>query len=320
MSASHAIDTETEDAEPRQRVTRPDAPPRGPARGRAGAAALVRACRPRQWAKNVLVLAAPAAAGRIGRDAVLTELLVAFVAMCMASSATYLVNDVRDLEQDRKHPRKRTRPIAAGEISARTALTWAVVLAVGAIALALSATLALAAVVVAYLALTGAYSLWLRRVPIADIVAVAAGFVLRALAGGAATDIRLSRWFILVTGFGAVFLVACKRYAELREHRANSGTRSTLAVYTPQRLQAIILTAAFGITASYVGWAITRSDDAWLFAASALPLLLWLVRYGALVGAGRGQVPEDLVLRDAGLLACGALWAVACGVGIYAGV
>lgn len=320
MSVSQAIDTETAGTGARRSKTRParqrSLPPEGPRR----APALIRACRPRQWAKNVLVIAAPAAAGRLGRDPVLAALAVAFVAMCMASSATYLVNDVRDLEQDRKHPRKRTRPVASGELGVPAALAWAVVLGVGAIALALTVTTALAGVVVAYLMLTAAYSLWLRRVPVVDIVVVALGFVLRALAGGAATDVRLSRWFILVTGFGAMFLVACKRYAELREHSASTGTRSTLAVYTPRRLHAIILGTALGISASYAGWAITRSDDAWLFAASAIPLLLWLVRYGTLVGAGRGQAPEDLVLHDAGLLACGALWAVACGVGIYAGV
>ena len=247
----------------------------------------MRACRPRQWAKNVLVLAAPAAAGRIGRDAVLTELLVAFVAMCMASSATYLVNDVRDLEQDRKHPRKRTRPVAAGEISARTALTWAVVLAVGAIALALrrrSRSLPSWSPTSCSRALTrcgsGVYrspTSWQSR----RLRPARAGR--RRGDGHPLVALVHSR-----DGLRRVFLVACKRYAELREHRANSGTRSTLAVYTPQRLQAIILDGGVrhhGLVRGVGNHALRRRLAV---RGIGMPLLLWLVRYGSPGGRRAG--------------------------------
>ncbi|HUA12420.1 MAG TPA: decaprenyl-phosphate phosphoribosyltransferase [Solirubrobacteraceae bacterium] len=317
MGASHMIDTEP--SRP-PRTAAGTVPTSAASPGRRKGLVLLAACRPRQWAKNLLVLAAPAAAGLLGRPQVLRELFMAFAAMCMASSATYLVNDVRDVAHDRLHPRKRLRPIASGELSPRAALVAAGFLASAALALAAAAAPALAGVVLAYLALTALYSIKLRHVPLADIAAIAAGFVLRSVAGGAATDVRLSRWFILVTGFGAMFLVACKRYAEVRASAGRPATRRTLRAYTPRRLHAAIVLAALGAFASYVGWALTRSDDAWLFTLSALPLLLWLVRYGSLVGDGRGQAPEDLVLRDVGLLALGALWAVGCAIGIYAGV
>ncbi|HXA54814.1 MAG TPA: decaprenyl-phosphate phosphoribosyltransferase, partial [Solirubrobacteraceae bacterium] len=174
-------------------------------------AALVRACRPRQWVKNVLVLAAPAAAGILARPDVAGQVAAAFVCFCALSSATYLLNDVHDRDEDRHDPARRGRPIAAGELPVRVALAAALGLALAGIALAAAVRPALAAVGVGYLALTAAYTLWWRRVAVADIAAVAGGFVLRALAGAAATSVPLSRWFMLVTSFGALFLVAGKR-------------------------------------------------------------------------------------------------------------
>ena len=154
---------------------------------------LIRAMRPRQWTKNLLVLAAPLAAGAIAWSGVPERVLGAFVVLCMISSATYLVNDVRDREQDRIHPRKRRRPIAAGELSVRAALAAAAILSVAGLAVAAVITPRLAAVAAGYLAVTLTYSLWWRKVVVVDILAIAAGFVLRALAGGVATDVYLSR-------------------------------------------------------------------------------------------------------------------------------
>ena len=196
------------------------------------ASVLLRACRPRQWAKNLLVLAAPAAAGALGRPLVAAELAGAFAVLCMISSATYLINDVRDREQDRLHPAKRLRPVAAGELAPATAVRIALALAVLGVGGAAVIDPKLALVAVGYLLLTGSYSLWLRRVFILDILTIAAGFVLRALAGGVATDIYLSRWFVIVTACCAVFLVAAKRFAELREHGAQGAGRATLRRYS----------------------------------------------------------------------------------------
>jgi decaprenyl-phosphate phosphoribosyltransferase len=292
----------------------------GPEHGSNAALALLRACRPRQWAKNVLVVAAPAAAGMLFHPRIAAEVVGAFVVMSMVSSATYLLNDVRDVEQDRRHPRKRFRPIAAGELQVRTALIWASALAVGGVLIGALIAPALGGVALVYMLLTGAYSIWLKHIPFVDVAAIAAGFVLRALAGGAATDLHLSRWFVLVTGFGAIFLVVGKRYAELARDGDGASVRATLGVYTLRGLRIAFNTAALLTFASYCGWAVTRLDHRAIYIISALPLGLWLGRYTALVRRGEGEAPEDVVLRDRSLILLGALWAVLCGAGIYVGV
>src|SRR5437588_3170014 len=225
---------------------------------RHSALVLLRACRPRQWTKNLLVLAAPAAAGVIDRGAVLAELAGAFVALCAISSATYLVNDVRDRDADRLHPQKRHRPVAAGELSVRAALLSALALAVFGLALATAIDWKLGALGVGYLGLTASYSLWWRNVVVFDILVIAAGFVLRALAGGVATDVYLSRYFIVVTACCAIFLVAAKRYAEQRDRAVGSRARAALARYTAAQLRATLGLSATVAGVTYGIWAFTR--------------------------------------------------------------
>jgi decaprenyl-phosphate phosphoribosyltransferase len=293
--------------------------------GEAGQAArpsarlLLRACRPRQWTKNLLVLAAPCAAGVIDRPLVAAQVAGAFAVLCLVSSATYLVNDVRDREQDRLHPRKRTRPVAAGELSPRAALTFAAAFALIGLVAAAAIAPALGAVALGYLLLTASYSLWWRRVVVADILAIAGGFVLRALAGGAATDIYLSRWFLIVTASCAVFLVAAKRYAELREHVGSGPARATLEHYSTLGLRLTLVAAAAIGGIAYVSWAFTRPAHVAWYALSVVPFLLWLARYASLVGAGAGQAPEELILRDRTLLALGVVWAFLFLGGVYVG-
>ncbi|HET9471426.1 MAG TPA: decaprenyl-phosphate phosphoribosyltransferase, partial [Usitatibacter sp.] len=273
---------------------------------RPSARVLLRACRPRQWSKNLLVLAAPSAAGVIDQPRVAAEVAGAFLVLCLLASATYLVNDVRDREQDRLHPTKRARPIAAGELSPRAALRSAAVLAFLGIAGATLISPGLGAVAVGSLALTAGYSMWWRRVVVLDVLAIAAGFVLRAFAGGEATDVYLSRWFVLVAGSGAIFLVAAKRYAELREHDGRGGrapVRATLRRYTGRTLRLALAAAAAIAGIAYVSWAFTRPVDEIWYGLSIAPFLLWLARYATLVGAGAGQAPEELILRDRTLLA-----------------
>jgi decaprenyl-phosphate phosphoribosyltransferase len=286
---------------------------------RPSARVLLRACRPRQWSKNLLVLAAPCAAGVIGHPLVAAQVAGAFVVLCMVSSATYLVNDVRDREQDRLHPRKRSRPVAAGELSVRTALRAAAALALIGILGAIAIAPGLGALAVGYLLLTASYSLWLRRVVVVDILAIAAGFVLRALAGGVATDIYLSRWFVIVTASCAVFLVAAKRYAELRDHSGSGAARATLQRYSVAGLRLTLVAAAAVGGVAYVSWAFTRPAHVAWYALSVAPFLLWLARYASLVGAGAGQAPEELILRDRTLLALGVVWAFLFLGGVYVG-
>ncbi len=241
----------------------------------------------------------------------------AFVVMCMVSSATYLVNDVRDLEQDRRHPRKRTRPVAAGDLSPRAALLTAAMLALAGVAWAIAIAPGLGAVACAYLALTASYSLWLRHVVIADILVIAAGFVLRAIAGGVATDIYLSRWFVIVTACCAIYLVAAKRYAELCEQSRSTHTRATLRHYSSGGLRVCLFLAGFLAVAAYSGWAFTRPSHLVWYGLSIVPLVLWLGRYARLINAGAAQAPEELILRDRPLLVLGAAWGLLFLGGVY---
>jgi decaprenyl-phosphate phosphoribosyltransferase len=280
---------------------------------------LLRACRPRQWTKNLLVLAAPLAAGGIGWPGVAVKVAGAFVVLCMLSSATYLFNDVRDREQDRVHPRKRTRPIAAGELSVRAAIAAAVALAVAGLALAAAITPGLVAVGAGYVAVTMSYSLWWRKVVVADILAIAAGFVLRALAGGVATDIYLSRWFAIVTACGAIFLVAAKRYAELHERVTPRLERATLRRYSLRGLRLTLAAAASLASIAYISWAFTRPSHLLWYGLSIVPFLLWLGRYASLAGAGAAQAPEELILRDRTLLALSLVWGLLFLGGVYVG-
>jgi len=292
------------------------APPPAP---RSRARTVLRACRPRQWAKNLLVLAAPCAAGVIDRPVVAAQVAGAFVALCLVSSATYLVNDVRDRDQDRLHPRKRARPVAAGELSPTAALWIAALLAILGVTIATAIQPGLGALTVGYMALTGSYSLWWRRVVVLDILAIAAGFVLRALAGGVATDIYLSRWFVLVTAFCAIYLVAAKRLAELREHDGSGEARATLRAYSLGSLRLTLALSAAAASVAYVSWAVTRPSHLVWYVLSAAPFVAWLVRYAALTGRGAGQAPEELILRDRVLLGLSVAWGVLFLGGVYVG-
>ena len=286
---------------------------------RPSARVLLRAVRPRQWSKNLLVLAAPAAAGVIGHPTVAAQVAGAFAVLCLVSSATYLVNDVRDREQDRLHPTKRSRPIAAAQLSVRAALIAAAVLAILGLGAAFAIAPTLGLVACGYLLLTASYSVWWRRVVVADMLAIAGGFVLRAIAGGAATDVYLSRWFVIVTASCAVFLVAAKRYAELRDHGAGGPMRATLRRYSAGSLRLTLIAAAAVGGVAYVSWAVTRPAHVVWYVLSVAPFLLWLARYASLVGAGAGQAPEELILRDRVLLALGVAWTFLFLGGVYVG-
>jgi decaprenyl-phosphate phosphoribosyltransferase len=280
---------------------------------------LLRACRPRQWSKNLLVLAAPLAAGAIDRPLVAAQVAGAFVVLCLVSSATYLINDVRDREQDRLHPRKRLRPVAAGELSPRAAVQIAAILAFVGIAGGAAIAPGLGVVALGYLMLTASYSLWWRRVVVLDILAIAAGFVIRAVAGGQATDIYLSHWFVLVTAFCAIYLVAAKRLAELRDDTSTGRARATLRRYSLGSLRLTLVGAASAAGVAYISWAVTRPSHLVWYVLSIFPLLAWLGRYAALIGAGAGQAPEELILRDRTLLGLSAAWGLLFLVGVYVG-
>jgi decaprenyl-phosphate phosphoribosyltransferase len=286
---------------------------------RTSAIALLRAARPKQWTKNLLVLAAPMTAGVLDDVGDLERIALAMAVFCMLSSATYLVNDVRDREQDRQHPVKCRRPIAAAVLKPRTALAAAGVLVIVALALAMALRWQLALVGACYLALTTTYSVWWRRVIGLDILAIAAGFVLRAAAGGAAVDVGLSRWFLLVTSCGAIFVVAGKRYAELREERTSVPSRHSLGRYSVTALQAILALAAAGAISAYVLWTTTRHQQGPWYELTIIPVVLWFWGYARLVARGAGETPEELILGDRPLLVVTLGWTLLFVSALYVG-
>lgn len=283
----------------------------------------LRLLRPRQWAKNVLVFAVPLGAGTVLDPFTLGPTIAAFLAFSAAASAMYLVNDVADADRDRAHPVKRLRPVAAGEVTERAAITGAVGLGILAVAISLSVSRDLLVVVGVYLFVTIAYSLYLKHYAVIDIVIVASGFVLRAIAGGAAADLPISSWFLIVTSFGALFVAAGKRYAELTTLTDNgTNHRPSLERYTPEYLRHI-LTFSSGLAAiAYCLWAfeIPRvGTSQLLMLLSIVPFVTALLRYAHIVMQGLGGEPEEVFLRDGELLVLGGLWIILFGAGVTIG-
>jgi decaprenyl-phosphate phosphoribosyltransferase len=285
---------------------------------------LVRTARPRQWVKNVLVFAAPGAAGVLTDAEPLARAVLAFVVFCLAASGTYFLNDSIDYEADRLHPKKRNRPIAAGVVPVGLARVVGGLLLLGAVAIALPlAGWELALVVGTYVVLTFSYSMWLKHQPVVDIAAVAAGFVIRTIAGGVAADVPISQWFLIVASFGSLFMVSGKRFAEFSEmgdDRAN--TRVTLSFYTASFLRYVRSTTSSVAIAAYCLWAFEKADAAhthiW-FELSIVPFVLGILRYALLLETGHGGAPEEVVLTDRPIQVFGLIWVVLFAIGVYAG-
>ena len=271
----------------------------GRGRPRSPADILLRACRPQQWLKNLLVALAPAAAGALTRPGVMAEAACAFRPSVL-SSATYLVNDVRDREQDRRHPRKRFRRVAAGELAPRGALRLATVIAALGLALAIAVRPMLGLVAIGYLTLTTSYSICWRRIVVADVVAIAAGFVLRAIGGGIATGIALSYSFLIVTSASALLIVVGKRYAELAAARRGPRLGRRCGAYSRRSLRLLLSAgaAALGCVA-YASWAFARPGLGTWRELSIVPFVLWLGRYLRTLATGAGESPEELICATA---------------------
>lgn len=275
--------------------------------------ALLRACRPRQWVKNLLVLAAPLAAGVALHPRALLELAVAVVSFALASSGVYLVNDTVDVEVDRAHPTKRARPVASGQLSLRAARTAAGVLLAAALLASALLGWQLVVVVATYEAVQLWYCLGMKHEPVIELVSVASGFLLRAVAGGVATQVELSQWFLLTAGFGSLFVAAGKRYAEkvLVEGSAVQ-IRPVLARYSATYLRFVWTLSAAVVVTTYSLWAFTMREatsNEWEV-VSIVPFVVALLRYAVDVDSGAAGEPEDVLVHDRLLLATGAVWAV----------
>ncbi|MGP3955329.1 decaprenyl-phosphate phosphoribosyltransferase [Nonomuraea sp. 3N208] len=282
----------------------------------APALALLRAARPRQWVKNVLVLAAPMAAGVLGEPRSLLAALSVFAAFCLAASGAYLLNDASDVAADRLHPRKRHRPIAAGEVSVRTARVTGVALLIVAPAVAaLTGSWESSAVVAGYVALTLSYTVWLKHQEVVDLIAVAGCHVIRAYAGAVAVDVPVTGWFLVVVSLAALQLVVGKREAELRTQGV-TGTRATLAAYSPAYLAQVRIMCSGAMIVTYCLWALNAHEDLF-YGLSIIPFLLLVLRHNLLVDRGRGEEPEELAARDRPTLLFAAGLVVLVALGIY---
>ena len=284
--------------------------------------AWLRAMRPKQWVKNVLVLAAPMAAGRLFEPAVLLASLWAFIAFSLVSASIYLINDSRDIEADRLHPKKRFRPIAAGELSINTAYVLAAVTLAASLVLGFWVTRDLGITLAVYWVLQVVYSFFLKHQPIVDLAMVAAGFLLRAVAGGVASGLALSQWFLLVASFGSLFMVAGKRYSELKELGTEAGTRASLERYTKSYLREVWSVSIAIVIMSYSLWAFEQRyaqpfGIPWT-AISIAPFTLAVLRYAMRIDQGKAGEPEDVVLSDRILQVLAVLWVIPVAIAVFA--
>jgi decaprenyl-phosphate phosphoribosyltransferase len=310
-------------ASPQQRDGGPGAGPR--AGGvRSLLAGLVRLARPRQWTKNLLVFAAPAAAGVLDNTGPALDAFIAFAAFCLAASGTYYINDARDAEADRLHPTKRNRPVASGVVPVTVAYVGGAVLLAASVAVAFAATPELAATILGYVALTTAYSTVLKNVAVVDLVAVAAGFVLRAVAGAAATEVPISDWFFIVTSFGALFMISGKRAAEAREMGDGAGGfRTVLDTYSASYTAYLRSVTSGAVLVAYCLWAFEKagavSDPPFVpwYQLSILPFVMAVLRYALVLDQGKGSAPEEIILSDRPLQLIGVAWAIVFALGVY---
>jgi decaprenyl-phosphate phosphoribosyltransferase len=294
------------------------------------AGGLVRTARPKQWVKNVLVFAAPGAAGVLTHRQAIADGVCTFLIFCVVASGIYFINDAFDAEADRTHPRKRLRPVPAGVIGVRTAQAIGAALVVLGLALSALVALPLLLVLAIYVVVQVAYSLGLKDQPVLDLAAVAAGFVLRAIAGAVAVGVPISQWFLIVATFGSLFMVTGKRMSDLAVAQGAPDdnqfvTRPTLASYTVSFLRSVLVMSATVTITAYCLWAfenvkaVTAHDGhaALWFQLSIVPFTLAMMRYGLVVDQGHGGAPEEVVLGDRLLLVLALIWAVLFALGVY---
>lgn len=284
---------------------------------------LIREARPSQWTKNALVFAAPGALGVLNQVEPLSKTLVVFVAFCLVSSGTYYWNDIKDVDQDRLHPEKRKRPIAAGEVPLNVARIVGSVLLVAGPGVAFVVRPEAGGILALYAVLTLGYSSYWKHVALIDLALVASGFVLRATAGAVGTRTPMSSWFILCTTFGSFFIVTGKRYAELRELGEEAAkTRPSLKSYTEGYLRQVLLVSCTATLVTYCLWALENAaatgETIPFHSLSIVPMGLALLRYLMVLDNGGGGAPEEVFLRDRSLQMYGLAWVAVYALAVYA--
>ncbi len=282
---------------------------------RSSAHAMVVALRPRQWTKNLLLFAGIIFAAKLGDAARLAEAVAAFVAYCAASSAAYLLNDLRDVAADRAHPLKSRRPIASGEVSRRVALWLAAGLSTVAVSLAVVLGPSSLALLAGFAAIQVGYTLALKHIVLIDVCAIASLFVIRAAAGAVAVDVRISPWLLVCTALLSLFLALGKRRGELVLVASSSTPgRRVLDGYSLTVVDRVLMLVAGGTIVAYAAYTFTaRSSHA---LAVTIPFVAFgVIRYVLLLHRrGLGEEPENVLVRDVPILVTVALWTLVCAV------
>jgi decaprenyl-phosphate phosphoribosyltransferase len=277
--------------------------------------ASVLSLRPKQWVKNLLLFVAPFAAGGTTTREVFFS-IIGFWAFSMASSIGYILNDLNDIENDRNHPKKKSRPFASGILSVQLGF-----LIVGILLLVLLAFLSqlphlFTLVVIVYILNTLIYTRFLKHLPVLEMFAVAFGFVLRLIAGAVVVDLAISEWFLLVGGFGALFVVAEKRLAE-KKQAGSRDVRQVVKVYTPEFLYSSTAISVAVCVTSYCFWAFRQSINPFWFQMSVIPFVMALFQYRWMSERDGIEAPEDAILRDVPLLILAFLCVITLTLGIY---
>jgi 4-hydroxybenzoate polyprenyltransferase len=259
--------------------------------------------RPKQWTKNLLLFAALLFAERLFDPAAFAAACLGFVAFCLASSSVYVVNDLVDAERDRQHPTKRNRPIASGQVSKPLAAGLAAALTAVALGLAFSINAAFGWITVVYTGFSHFYTFAGKNVVVLDVLLVAIGFVLRAVAGAFAIDVPFSDWFVLCTLFVALFIAVSKRRAELRALGQGGGSRPVLDRYTEGALGAFTVTSMAAAVISYSLYVQDileeRGEELRALIFTVPFVILAIFRYYLLVDTDEaGEKPEETLISD----------------------
>jgi 4-hydroxybenzoate polyprenyltransferase len=288
--------------------------------------AYVRLLRPQQWIKNLFVFAGLVFGGKLLDASAVVAAVLGFFCLSLVSSHIYVLNDIHDRQEDLLHPRKRLRPIAAGLVSVPAALAVAVVLLVLGLGGAFWLDRGFFLCAAAYLVLQFAYTGWLKHAVILDVISIALGFVLRAVAGAVLVHVLISPWLVICTFTLCLFMGFSKRRCELNTLAQNGGAgqhRRTLAVYTPDLLNHMTTVTA-GI--AIISFMLYASDPKTIakfhtdYLLYTLPLVVYAVfRFAVLVEHGRVDGPTDVLLRDRPFQAAVLAWALAAGLIVYRG-
>lgn len=272
---------------------------------------LIKALRPKQWTKNLLIFAVPISAGKVFDQKILLDCTIIFILFCAASSAIYLYNDILDQEFDKRHPIKSRRPIALGTISVRTAYITMVLILATYLPIAYIFSVSIFKLLVIFFLFQILYIFKFKNIILVDLFVISLIFTLRAIAGGLATNLYISPWFLTVTFSIALFIICSKRYSELLNTKGKE-TRKVLRTYTAYYLNVILQVSLTCTIVFYVLWAIEMSvqphNQFALF--SVIPFALLLFSILKLTQKGGLEFPEDIVLRDKNILFYGLFWII----------